>query len=154
MSKGIIVFVLVILVVLAGALWYLNTDTSSVQNAQNSKEANPASFAPVNEESSPASGPSSQEKTPEKTEESVHEISISAKRFEFTPSVIRVKQGEHIKLTLTSADTQHGIALPDFNAQGRDIIEFVANKKGTFTFYCNTYCGSGHSEMKGTLVVE
>ena len=33
-------------------------------------------------------------------------------------------------------------------------IEFIADKKGTFTFSCSVPCGSGHLNMKGTLIVE
>jgi cytochrome c oxidase subunit II len=32
-------------------------------------------------------------------------------------------------------------------------LEFVADKAGTFGFSCSEYCGSGHSSMRGRLVV-
>jgi len=32
-------------------------------------------------------------------------------------------------------------------------MEFVAAKAGTFPFECSEYCGSGHRQMKGRLVV-
>jgi len=32
-------------------------------------------------------------------------------------------------------------------------FEFVADKVGEFNFFCNVYCGEGHSEMGGKLVV-
>lgn len=111
-------------------------------------------------------------KTPETKEEAkaepkqeasgkaVREFSITAKRFEFVPSMITVKKGDKVKLTITSTDTTHGFSLPDFNInkalepnQPVD-VEFVADKVGTFTFKCNVPCGSGHSSMKGTLIVE
>lgn len=84
----------------------------------------------------------------------VREIAVEARRFSFSPAVIRVKEGEKVKLMITNTDTTHGIFLPDFNARGRDTLEFTATKKGTFTFYCANYCGLGHSGMQGTLIVE
>ena len=33
-------------------------------------------------------------------------------------------------------------------------VEFVADKTGTFQFRCNLPCGSGHTNMKGTIVVK
>ena len=34
------------------------------------------------------------------------------------------------------------------------LIEFIADKTGTFTFKCNVPCGSGHKTMAGTLIVK
>ena len=36
---------------------------------------------------------------------------------------------------------------------GIDYVEFTADKAGTFNFYCNNYCGQGHPDMSGVLVV-
>lgn len=33
-------------------------------------------------------------------------------------------------------------------------VEFVADKSGTFPFYCNVFCGGGHKEMQGKLIVK
>ena len=82
------------------------------------------------------------------------EITIDAKMFEFNPSVIKVKEGERIKLKINSLDVEHSINIPELGIDIHDEGIFVANKKGTFDFYCHTYCGSGHSAMKGVLIVE
>jgi len=88
------------------------------------------------------------------------EVKLTAKQFSFEPAEIRVKQGERIKLTVTSTDTTHGIAIPAFNvnltleANQVASAEFTADKKGTFPFFCSVFCGSGHSAMKGSLIVE
>lgn len=94
------------------------------------------------------------EKTPE-----VKEFAITAKRFEFNPSTITVNQGDNVRLIITSLDTTHGFYLPDFSinekieADKPVTVEFNADKKGTFVFRCNIPCGSGHSSMEGTLIV-
>lgn len=81
-------------------------------------------------------------------------ISIDAERFKFSPNVVRVKQGETIMLMIDNADTMHGINIPAFNAKGNNMVTFKADKKGEFKFYCENMCGSGHSGMRGTLIVE
>jgi len=80
-------------------------------------------------------------------------FSVDAKRWQFTPDVIRVKKGQKVKIIINNTDTTHGISLPDFNVSGNDSIEFTADKIGEFTFKCNTFCGDGHSAMQGKIIV-
>ena len=91
---------------------------------------------------------------------SIKEIEMTSKNFEFSPSEIRVKEGDEVKLKITTEEGHHGIGIPIFGVHA-DLPEgsvkevtFVASKKGTFPFYCNVPCGPGHKEMKGTLIVE
>ena len=85
---------------------------------------------------------------------------VAAKQWEFIPSTINVKEGDNVKLIVTSTDVGHGVSIPAFGVQknfgaGETVeIEFVADKKGTFPFTCSVYCGSGHSGMTGEIVVE
>lgn len=81
-------------------------------------------------------------------------ISITAKKYDYTPGTITVKKGEHVKIVVENKDTEHGIVIPDLNVRGINSVEFNADKAGTFEFYCPTFCGSGHREMKGKLIVE
>ncbi|EKE14064.1 MAG: cytochrome c oxidase subunit II [uncultured bacterium] len=91
---------------------------------------------------------------------SIKEFTITAENWVFTPSMITVKQGDKVKLTIKSIDVTHGFALPDFNVKvdltpnKEETVEFVADKKGEFTFFCSVICGDGHLDMKGKLVVE
>jgi cytochrome c oxidase subunit 2 len=100
------------------------------------------------------------QKEKKEAEPEVKEFSITAKQWSFEPSTIEVKKGDKVRLLIKSIDVEHGFALPEFNVNenlspGKEIkVEFTANKTGTFTFYCNVYCGSGHKDMKGTLVVK
>ena len=88
------------------------------------------------------------------------EIKVSASEFAFDPTQIKAKVGEKIKLTLTNADGGHGIAIPAFNvslkpAKGETgSTVFIADKAGTYPFFCNVFCGSGHRQMRGELIVE
>jgi cytochrome c oxidase subunit 2 len=90
----------------------------------------------------------------------VHEIPVTAKKYEFTPSSIHVKKGEHVRLLITAVDHDHGFKLPAFDIQEElkkgdtTTIEFTPDKAGTFHFACSHVCGLGHRGMKAELVVE
>jgi cytochrome c oxidase subunit II len=90
---------------------------------------------------------------------SVVSISMVARQFDFEPSSVSVKKGDTVRLTVTSADVAHGISIPAFGvsqhleAGKTEVIEFVADQIGTFPFTCNVFCGSGHSDMVGSINV-
>jgi cytochrome c oxidase subunit 2 len=117
-----------------------------------------------------AQGPSNQNQAPQI-------IEVSAKKYEFTPSQIHVKQGTRVELKVHSEDETHGIKIsvyaegtkdkgkpgllfdhPDENgkvAKGVDqVLNFVALEPGTYDFKCAKLCGFGHDRMKGQLIVE
>ena len=87
-------------------------------------------------------------------------VKISAKRFEFTPAEVHVKKGETVVLELTSLDRVHGFNLPAFKVR-KDIapkeatrVTLTPDKEGTFPFHCDVFCGDGHEDMTGTLIVD
>ena len=92
------------------------------------------------------------------------EIWMSAQRSHFTPDIIRVKQGDNVKLHITNIeqtkDATHGFAIADYNIQASlepgeaSNFEFVADKPGAFNFYCTEFCSALHLEMAGWLLVE
>ena len=89
----------------------------------------------------------------------VTEITMEAKQFDFVPSEINVKEGDRVRLIITSTDVEHGISIPEFGVNeilppGKEVtIEFTADKKGDYPFVCSVYCGSGHQHMRGVLHV-
>jgi len=86
-------------------------------------------------------------------------VKISAKRFEYSPNVIKVKVKVPVVLELTTLDRLHGFAVPDLKLEAEikpgevTRVRFVPEKTGTFAFHCNIFCGSGHDDMAGELVV-
>ncbi|MBI2659413.1 cupredoxin domain-containing protein [Candidatus Woesearchaeota archaeon] len=96
--------------------------------------------------------------TPQSAE--VREFRMTAKQFQFEPSTIEVNKGDRIRLLVTSMDVPHGISIPEYGINerldpGKEVtIEFTADKQGTFTAFCSVFCGSGHSSMKGKIVVK
>lgn len=93
------------------------------------------------------------------TERPLQTFTMTASRWSFTPNSISVEKGDRVKITITSTDVDHGFAIPAFGVNVRvnkgetKTVEFLADKLGTFTYACSVYCGSGHSAMKGILVV-
>lgn len=93
----------------------------------------------------------------------LREFAMTAKQWEFNLTRLEVDLGDAVRLNITGLDDGigdgHGFAIPDFNVNGviREgqtvTIEFVADKKGIFTFRCSVFCGAGHGSMTGTLVV-
>jgi len=78
------------------------------------------------------------------------------------PQQITVPYGENVKIYIRNIDTfSHGFALPDFEVAVAEIkagaiviVEFTADKKGTFPFMCTIWCSDQHLEMRGELIVE
>jgi len=87
-------------------------------------------------------------------------IRITAKKFEYSPKEIRLKKGVPAVLEFTSLDRLHGFNCPDLGVR-TDIIpgkvstlRVVPQKAGTFDFHCDIFCGEGHEDMTGTIIVE
>ena len=90
----------------------------------------------------------------------VHEIKMTAKKYEFNPEEIRVKQGEKVRLLITATDRSHGFEVKDLGIkvrleEGKETpVEFTADKPGEYKFNCSVRCGWRHGSMTGKLIVE
>ena len=84
---------------------------------------------------------------------------ITGGSFYFTPNEIKVKQGDKVTIIFTNVGGMHNLTFVDFGGiatktiQGgqSDTIEFTADKKGTFEFYCSV--GGGYHRMMGQVGV-
>jgi len=88
-------------------------------------------------------------------------IEIVARRYAFEPAMIEAVVGEPLRLMVVSADGPHGLEIKKFKVKQqipRGItpvaIEFTPTEAGRFPILCSEYCGDGHGDMKGTLVVQ
>ena len=87
-------------------------------------------------------------------------VTITAKRFEFSPNQITLKKGEAVKLLLKSEDVTHGFLMKalgidaDIPAGETAEVTLTPQTAGKFTTICDHFCGAGHGNMKMTIVVE
>jgi cytochrome c oxidase subunit 2 len=98
-----------------------------------------------------------QAETPAPKERVVH---IEARKFSYSPDVVELRVGEPVILEFTSIDRSHGFAAPDLDLRadikpGETVrLKLTPSKAGTFPFHCDVFCGSGHEEMEGKIVVK
>lgn len=87
------------------------------------------------------------------------EIKVIARKFEFSPKTITVSKGERVRLVVSSEDVDHGFAIKEFGidqeikAKQTKVIELTPEKEGRFQFTCSVFCGDGHADMVGELIV-
>lgn len=69
----------------------------------------------------------------------------------FTPSVIEVQRGSEVQLIFTTPDTEHSVTPSKFGVEktvilpgGETVLEFTAEKPGTFKLGCTTLCSYRH----------
>lgn len=87
-------------------------------------------------------------------------IKIQAKKFAYTPNRIVLKTGQPVVLEFTSVDFVHGFKIPDMDIR-TDLppgqitrVRLNPDKAGIYNFLCDNFCGSGHEEMSGIIVVK
>ncbi len=90
----------------------------------------------------------------------VKEFTVIGDNFSFVPSAITVKKGDKVKITFKNTEGFHnfvidefGVATKSVQAPDTEVLEFTADKTGTFQYYCAV--GSHRAMgMWGTLKVE
>lgn len=103
-----------------------------------------------------------QEKTENttKTTEEVKEFNVIGTNFEFSVTEIKVNKGDKVRIVFDNEEGFHDWVVDEFNAKTNKIqagesetIEFIANKTGTFEYYCSV---GSHRQMGmvGNLIVE
>ena len=98
--------------------------------------------------------PAGQEQAPTR-----REFTVTARDYSFSPNRVEVQQDDLIKLTVQSADNAYGFTIDDYRvskrvpAGGSTVVEFRADRAGTFAFYSSLSNDSRHSKMSGQLIV-
>ena len=91
-----------------------------------------------------------------------HEIIARApERGNYFPQKITSPVGKQIRLRVRNVDTvMHGFAIPDLDVDAGEIsaghhalLEFTPEQTGIYDFYCTTWCGDYHVQMRGILEV-
>lgn len=142
--KALIAVVLLLLILVGAGLYYINTRQTAVSQAP---------IESLDPSSSPAEASSSSEDT------SVKEFTVTGSNYQYEPATLTVNKGDKVKITFKSSGGMHDFVIDEFSVQSKrigsgeqDIVEFIADKTGTFEYYCSV---ANHRAMgmKGTLTV-
>ncbi len=90
----------------------------------------------------------------------VRVVDYDAFQYRFDPDPLVVRSGERVRLEAMSRDVVHGVMIPevdfttDMPTDRRKPAEFVAPAApGEYQVFCSVFCGPGHGDMTGRLVV-
>lgn len=157
MNKYLPVLAVIAVLIVGGVLFLSSKKTENpVQNST------PAMEEKKNVTTDNATGNQTANSTSNSTSEAgkTVEVTVKAANFAFNPTEIKVKKGDTVKITLSNKEGFHDWNLDEFNAATKkinagasDTVTFVADKTGTFEYYCSV---GNHRQMgmKGNLIVE
>ncbi|MSU74269.1 hypothetical protein EXS57_00645 [Candidatus Kaiserbacteria bacterium] len=139
---NILILVAVVLALVGGYTYYGKTEVSDVTNANLETQVTPAEGT-----------------VKEFSMTSWMETTDGKMSAHFSLNEIRVKKGDTVKITITNTAGTHDFVLDEFNVAKETplnepvVVEFVADKTGTFEYYCSKY---NHRQIgqKGNLIVE
>ena len=86
-------------------------------------------------------------------------VKLVCRKFAFEPERITVRRGMPVVLQLRSSDVLMGIKIAELGVRADMLpdrtteLRFTPEKAGTFTFFCDVFCGDDHELMQGDLVV-
>ncbi len=161
MGKNKMIIIGIVAVVLLGGFVYMNVSQTSV----------PATVPETKNEIKSPPGVTETEVMTDKGKEVTDgaslikkgapvNILLEAKPFSFSQKEIRVKKGDTVKIQFTNKEGFHDWVIDEFNARTKQLqagqtetIEFVADKTGTFEYYCSVGQHRANG-MVGKLIVE
>jgi len=134
------IWIVVVVILIGGALlWWQNSQPTGVSNT--TPTVNGTDLTPVPGASEPTAPTSSATST---TQSSVKEFTVTNKGYVFSPKTLTVNKGDTVKITFTNGGGTHNLMIDGYDVgtktiQGgqSDSFEFVADKAGTFEFYCS-----------------
>ena len=157
MMKAWVITAVVILILVLGGIYLLSNS-----NLNSAASAGSSSSSGSNAVGSKSSGSVGNTAT---SNSNLKIFNISAKNFRFYMNSVespelRVNVGDRVRIVFTNEEGFHDWKIDEFNAATKrvnggqtDTIEFVADKKGTFEYFCSV---ATHRQMgmRGNLIVQ
>lgn len=149
--RSVLLLAGIILALLAGGMLFVIVGSSRTQ--QQDMQTKQPQQTPVDSTSRP------NETTAAPTIER-KDIMVEGGSYYFKPNQLRVKKGDTVKIIFNNVDGTHDFVIDEFNVKTNQItagkqetVTFVADKAGTFEFYCSV---GPHRQMgmRGKLIVE
>lgn len=142
--KQVIIGILILAVIGVGLAFA--TTNRSVQQSPST-----ATQAPANTAAPEPSVPQTDE---------VRIINIEAGSFYYKPNEITVKQGEKVRIVMNSVSMMHdfnidelGVKMPIIQNGNTGTVEFTADRKGSFEYYCSVGQHRANGQV-GTIIVQ
>lgn len=159
---------IVIVIVLAGAgFYYMSTQTADQTtvptNEEGTRNQNTSGTEGEDEETETGTDVGMEFPIPDadvSLDTNARTIAVAGVNHAFDVKEIRVKEGDTVTIEFTSTDGFHDWVIDEFNAKTAQVrpgtptqVTFVADKKGTFEYYCSV---GNHRAMGmvGKLIVE
>lgn len=158
MSKKIIIIGVIVIAVAAAAAWMMRQNNTSAPSSDQQQQGAPEVSAPQPLTSGETQMPAANQPVPQAN--AVKEFTVTGQNYSFTPAALTVKKGDTVKIVFKNAGGFHDFKIDEFNAATKringgqqDTITFIADKAGSFEFYCSV---GSHRQMgmKGALTVE
>jgi len=153
-EKGWLAFSLVMVVIFLALIAYtLATHTSGVIPAGQLEHVDPTKVRTEGPWADPA-------KAVVQTGPNQYTVYALAFAFGYQPNPIEVPKGAEIVFKLTSADVIHGFYVKGTNINVEVLpgevttVRYTFKKPGEYRIICNQYCGLGHQNMFGKIVVK
>lgn len=90
----------------------------------------------------------------------IREFKVTGSDFMFSPGIMKVKQGETVRIIFHNFDGLHDFKIDEYNVATKFLeegttqtVEFIADKPGSFEYYCSVMSHRKQG-MVGKLVVE
>lgn len=160
MNQKVILGIIIVVLLAVGAYFMFgkapdgdswNTELKEMSGGENEQMENSSnqSMTPTTESSATAD-----------VVDGVKVFTINGSNFKFEPNMISVGKGDKVKIVFKNTGGFHdlvidelGVKTKQIGANSEDLVEFTADKVGSFEFYCSV---GNHRAMgmKGTLVVQ
>ena len=153
--KGIIIAIVAAVILVTGGFFLYIKGSPKPSSSGLESNSMPSGQTVVPAPSEPTSDSPSSGQTA-----NVKEITIEGKNFSFSPSSVTVNKGDKVKVIFKNVMGNHdlvidelGVATNRISGGEQDIVEFAADKAGTFEYYCSV--GEHRAMgMRGTLLVK
>ncbi len=88
-----------------------------------------------------------------------YEVQMIAQMWSFQPRRIEIPAGSQLDIYLRAADILHGFKIEGTNINMMAVpgsinyMQLTFDEPGTYPLICHEYCGVGHHNMRGEIVV-
>lgn len=158
-SKIITSLAVVGLIIIVGIFWFSGDSAKPEPQMAMQEQDVEVQPAPISN-TVPPNPPSISSGTSTTSTSSIKEFTVLGENFKFSISQLKVKKGDTVRITFKNVMGTHDWRLDEFNAKTKilksgeqETVEFVADKTGTFEYYCSI---GSHRQMgmKGAFIVE